>query len=262
MGRTVADVALLQNLIAGAHPDDHVSLPASPLLRPDPDLHGRRIALVTAFGDYGIDPEVVAAVESSAAWLTAAGATVESVSLPFEHRRIITTALAHFGSVFVPWIESEVGPDRLDRLQPYTRQAIRHSHEAFAELGVLGTLYREAEVHAILADVFRTFDAIVCPTLAVPSYRADDYYEDGLTVAGVHYSSHIGAALTVPFNIANRCPVLDVPVARSRNDVPIGAQIVARPYDDATVFDVGAAIELGRGGWYGSPEHRPTFQAR
>ncbi len=48
------------------------------------------------------------------------------------------------------------------------------------------------------------------------------------------------------FNITSRCPVLAVPAGRSADDVPIGVEIVGRPFDDATVFEIGAAIELQR----------------
>lgn len=77
---------------------------------------------------------------------------------------------------------------------------------------------------------------------------------------GVYSERFGGAMMTVPFNIANRNPVLCVPVGRSSDDVPIGAQIVGRPYDDATVFHVGAAIESGRGEWYREDGNRPTFK--
>lgn len=260
MARTVADAALLQNVLSGVHPNDPVSLRDRVILTPDPDLTGKRIALAVTFGNYGIEPEVAAAVAQTAAWLEAAGAQVEEVVIPFDHERIMRTAWAHFGTVMIPWIEDEVGLDRLDQLQPYTRQAVEHARSAFEELGVYGTLYREAEVHAILADLFSRFDALVCPVSGVPALKADDYYEDGITIAGVRYETHVEAMLTVPFNIANRNPVLAVPVGRSSQNVPIGAQVVGAAYDDATVFNVGAAIEQGRGLWYGSAADRPVIR--
>lgn len=258
MGRTVLDVALMQNVIAGQHPMDQMSLPDRAPLAPDADLNGRRIALATTFGDYRVTAEVRAAVAGTAAWLRTAGAVVEEVEVPFEHKHIADTAFSHFGSSFVPWIES-VLDGRTDRAEPATLQAIELARAAYDEIGPLGCEERKVEVHLVLARLFQDYDALVCPVASIPAFRADEYYEDGITIDGEHHASHVEAMLTLPFNIANRNPVLAVPVARSADDVPIGVQVVARPYDDATVFDVGLAIERGRGDWYTTDAQRPSL---
>lgn len=260
MARTVADAALLQNVLSGVHPHDPVSLRDRVVLAPNPDLAGKRIGLAVTFGDYGIEPEVAAAIARTAAWLEAAGAQVDEIVIPFQHERILDTVMGHFGSVMIPWIEDEVGLDRLDQLQPYTRQAITLAGAAFEKFGVYETLNREAEVHAVLSTLFARYDAIVCPVAGVPALLADSYYEDGITINGVHYPAYLASMMTMPFNIANRNPVLSVPVGRSSQNIPIGAQVIAAPYDDATVFNVGAAIEIGRGLWYESAENRPVIR--
>ena len=257
MARTVRDTALFQNVIAGQHPRDHMSLPDREPLTPNADLSGRRVALATSFGDYRVTAEVRAAIAGTAEWLRAAGAEVEEVEVPFTHRRIADTAWAHFSTSFVPWIES-VLDGRTEQAEPPTLQAIELARAAGEEIDGLETEERKIEVHLALAELFSRFDALVCPVSSVPALRADECYENGITLEGDHHESHVEAMLTMPFNIANRCPVLVVPVARSAENVPIGAQIVARPYDDATVFDVGVAIEDARGPWYATPEERPT----
>lgn len=50
--------------------------------------------------------------------------------------------------------------------------------------------------------------------------------------------------MTVPFNIASRCPVLSVPSGRSRDGVPTGLSVVGRTYDDVTAFRVAASAPL------------------
>lgn len=256
MGRTVLDVALLQNAIAGQHPMDQMSLPDRAPLVPDADLTGRRIALATTFGDYRVVSEVREAVAQAAQWLRTAGAVVEEVEVPLDHRFVADTAWAHFGSSFVPWIES-VLEGRTDLAEPPTLQAIELARGAAAEIGPLEVEERKIAVHLVLARLFQDYDALVCPVASIPAFLADEYYEDGITIDGEHHASHVEAMLTMPFNIANRNPVLAVPVARSAQDVPIGVQVVARPYDDATVFDVGLAIERARGDWYTTAQHRP-----
>jgi Asp-tRNA(Asn)/Glu-tRNA(Gln) amidotransferase A subunit family amidase len=257
MARTVADLALLQNVMAGQELSDPVSLPAPAPVRADADLEGRTVALVTKIGDYGLEAEVTDAVRGTRAWLEAAGATVEEIELPFTHRQIMRIAWTHLGSLMLPFVAEEIGEDNLHLLEPYTRQALRLGAEAVSDLGQMGGLLGEAEVQGTLGTLFERFDALVAPVSGTVGLLADDYYEHGITVAGEGYPSHIESFPTVIFNIANRCPVISVPATRSAVGVPIGVQVAARPYDDQTVFSVAAAIEVGRGAWFTSEEHTP-----
>jgi aspartyl-tRNA(Asn)/glutamyl-tRNA(Gln) amidotransferase subunit A len=90
------------------------------------------------------------------------------------------------------------------------------------------------------------FDALVCPVSAVSALKADGDYLDGIDVGGVHLDHYWQAHMTAPFNITNRCPVLAVPSGLSGVGVPTGVQIVGHPYDDLTVFRIGAAVEKAR----------------
>lgn len=260
MARTVLDVALMQNVIAGQHPMDHMSLPDREPLAPNADLTGRRIAVATTFGDYKVSPEVRAAVAGTIEWLRAAGATVKEVEVPLDHRWVADTAWAHFGSSFVPWIESVIG-ENTDLVEPPTLEAIALSRDAASRIDPLEVEERKIHVHLVFAELFQRFDALVCPVASVPALKADEGYADGITLDGDHHASHVEAMLTIPFNIANRNPVLSVPIARSSDNVPIGVQVVARPYDDATVFDVGLALEQARGEWYSTAAQRPVLPA-
>ncbi len=258
MARTVMDVALFQNVIAGQHPMDQMSLPKPEPLEPTADLTGRRVAIATTIGDYRVSQEVQDAVAGTAQWLRDAGATVEEVEIPLDHGWVADTMWAHFGSSFVAWIESVID-GRTDQAEPATLQAIELARDASARIGVLECEERKVRVHLVLAEIFKNVDALVCPVAAVPALRADQYYEHGITLEGEHHASHVDAMLTPTFNIANRNPVLSVPVARSADGVPIGVQVVARPYDDATVFDVGLALERARGEWYTTDAERPQL---
>jgi aspartyl-tRNA(Asn)/glutamyl-tRNA(Gln) amidotransferase subunit A len=64
--------------------------------------------------------------------------------------------------------------------------------------------------------------------------------------------------MTVPFNIASRCPVLSVPSGRASNGVPTGLSVVGKTYDDVTAFRVAAAHEE-RYPWYTDVAHRPAI---
>ena len=76
------------------------------------------------------------------------------------------------------------------------------------------------------------------------SLPADQSFTGGMTVGARHLDHYWECHLTSPFNICNRCPVLAVPSGVAGDGVPTGLQIVGHPYDEATVFRVGAAVEL------------------
>ncbi|MFD1929853.1 amidase [Nonomuraea mangrovi] len=259
MARTVADCALLQNVIAGQHPRDPVSLPVpAPLpTRPGP-VAGHRIALCLNLGDYPVEAEVAAATRRAADTLTEAGAVVEEIELPWNRAEIMRAAWAHYGSIFGPYIAHEVRT-RGDGLTRYARDFMERSLKAAAETGFYRALEVETRVHADLADVFDRFDAIVCPTSGTPALVAgEDHLETPLVVDGVTLDHNLEAPLTVPFNLASRCPVLSVPSGRSATGVPTGIQVVGRPYDDHTVFAIGTVIAAALP-WYTRDDWRPTL---
>jgi Asp-tRNA(Asn)/Glu-tRNA(Gln) amidotransferase A subunit family amidase len=90
-------------------------------------------------------------------------------------------------------------------------------------------------------------DVLLCPVMAIPALAAGvDYTQQPLVVDGVERDSFHDIHLTEVFNAVNRLPVLVVPAGRSASGVPIGVQIVARGYEEATAFAVGLALEQAR----------------
>jgi len=241
MGRSVADVALLQNVIAGPHPTDQASLrPAYVLPVPNAAAAtGMRVALCVNLGDYAVDPAIEANTRAAAQALRSAGVIVEEVSLPWTRKKIIETAWAHFGGIMGPFI-TEVAGANSELLMPYTLDFAARAAQAgsFAE-----GLVSEAELYEPLGRLLETYDALLCPTLATQGMAADFADPAGLIDVGTEQVSWIESALTVPFNVVGRVPVLSVPSGIAPNGIPTGVQIVGRSYDDATVFTLGAALE-------------------
>jgi aspartyl-tRNA(Asn)/glutamyl-tRNA(Gln) amidotransferase subunit A len=258
LGRTVADVALLQNVIQGQHPHDHASLPAVPIPEDLGDVRGLRIALAITLGDFPVDPEVETNTRAFAEALRQAGAIVDEVMVPITRAAVTSAALVHYGSIMGPSM-SEVGEPDDPRFMPYTRDFLEKSSAEYAKVGTYAGLMLESHVHQALATVFDGHDALICPTLGATGFVAgDDYTEHGITVAGEYVELYIFAALTPIFNVASRHPVLNVPSGRASNGVPTGVQVVARPYDDVTAFHVGAAAERELGLW-ADPVWRPEL---
>lgn len=248
MARTVADTALLANVMAGRHPGDHASLPAGPPIAcpsaaaAAQGLAGRRIALCIRLGNYPVAADVEANTRAVAAALQSAGAVVEEIDLPWTSEEISRTMFTHFGYLLGPAMEDETAGSA-GLLADYTRRFMADARRAAAESRFLDGITAETRIQGELAAAMAGFDALICPASAVASLDADGMYLDGIATDGGHLEHYWQGHMTGVFNIANRCPVLAVPSGMADCGIPTGVQIVGHPYDDGTVFAVGAAVE-------------------
>jgi CubicO group peptidase (beta-lactamase class C family) len=114
----------------------------------------------------------------------------------------------------------------------------------------------EGQIYAPLGQLLEEYDALICPTFAVAALPAE--YDPGqpVTVNGQVSEDWMDVMMTLPFNIASRCPVISVPSGLSRDGVPTGLSVVGRTYDDVTAFRIAAAHEE-RMPWLDAPERRP-----
>ena len=257
MARTVADCALLENVIAGPHPSDVASL--RPKLEIPGELepvHGMRIALCTDLGCYQVDTDVAANTRAAADRLREAGAAVTEVNLPWQLDMIEQAARIHFGMIFGPSIRElheQHGPELTSYARHFAAEAAAVAKDEF-----LTGLELESRIYAPLGALLEDFDALICPTFAIPALPAEYDVTDEILVNGQPCANWMDVMMTLPFNIASRCPVLSVPSGLSRDGVPTGLSIVARTYDDVTAFRVAAAHEE-RFPWLDQPSRRPVL---
>jgi aspartyl-tRNA(Asn)/glutamyl-tRNA(Gln) amidotransferase subunit A len=255
MARTVADTALLADVMAGRHPGDHTSLADSPGLAvsgletpdggtsvPAASVAGMRIALCIRLGNYAVAPDVEANTRAAASALRDAGAAVQEIELPWTTESISRTIFTHFGYLLGPAMEDETAGS-VELLAPYTRRFMADARRAAEENRYLDGVRAETRLQAELAAAMEGFDALVCPASAVPALDAEGMYLDGIGAGADHLEHYWQGHMTAPFNIANRCPVLAVPSGMADCGIPTGVQIVGHPFDDPTVFRVGAALE-------------------
>ena len=246
LARTVADCALLENVIAGPHPSDVASI--RPKLEIPPQLEpvtGMRIAFSPDLGCFDVAPEVRACAEQSAERLRAAGATVERVSLPWDLEAIKRATRIHFGAIMAASIEVEFGEPG-EEFTSYVRDMVAESHTISKQDLVEGFLL-EAAVYEPLGTLLDDYDALLCPTFAVAGLPAD--WDMRTPLPGRPDEDWFDVMMTLPFNIASRCPVVNVPAGLSSDGVPIGMSIVGRTFDDVTAFRVAAAHERHLGWW-------------
>lgn len=252
----MADCALLENVIAGPHPSDvafvRPKLEIPGILEP---ISGLRIALSVDLGCYDVDDDVAANTRAAAGRLADAGATITEVSLPWQLTTINRAARIHFGMIFGPSVR-EIFDKHEAELTSYARRFMAESGQIAKDDFVAG-LALEAGIYAPLGELLDDFDALVCPTFAVPALPAEYDTDQPVEVNGRPTQDWLDTLMTLAFNIASRCPVLSVPSGRSRDGVPTGLSIVGKTYDDITVFQIAAAHEK-RMPWLDAPDRRPV----
>ncbi len=257
MARYVADAALLENVMAGPHPQDLTSL--RPKLRIPGKLAGIagwKVAYSMDLGYFEVDPEVVANTERALQSFRDLGATVEEVALGWTDSTL-TAASNHLGHIFGNYVAAHL---------PRHREAMTHYARSFAEFGrrttaaeFISAMEIAGEMYATLGPMLEKYRVLVCPTLAVPAVAADyDPGVDRCTINGVEVHPVWGWTMTYPFNVMGRCPVMSMPSGRAKNGVPTGIQIVGRTYDDVSVFRAAAALEEANPR-FDVPERRPAL---
>jgi aspartyl-tRNA(Asn)/glutamyl-tRNA(Gln) amidotransferase subunit A len=96
-----------------------------------------------------------------------------------------------------------------------------------------------------MGPLFKNYDALITPGVSCPEVPAENWQKDKIVVNDEEITD-TDTAMTALFNMFNRCPVLSVPAGMTDNALPVGIQIVGRPYDDVTTFQIGQAIEKHR----------------
>ncbi|MGH6958904.1 MAG: amidase, partial [Dongiaceae bacterium] len=258
MARTVADCALLQNVMSGPHPEDIATV--RPKLRIPAelgDIRGWRIALCLNPAEYDIEPDVTANTLKAAAVFRSLGATVEEVDLGWTRDDVARASQAHFGSIFAPSVAAYAKKHR-KLMCDYTLQ--------FAELtkttrkgDFVEGLMIEAKLYKSLGAVLQKYRVLLCPTLPLPATKAgESYVKRKLRINGKPQEGIDSWLMTICFNIASRCPVMSVPSGLASNGVPTGLSIVGRTFDDVSVFRAAAAFERADP-WYTKAARRPKL---
>ena len=214
LARTIPDCALLENVIAGPHWRDIVSLRDPPQIPRDlRSVEGMRVGLCMTLGDWPVDDDVVSNTNSVAVALRDAGAHVEDVVLPWTMERVWQAMLAHFAAIFGPGIgaiETEHG----EVLNDYTRAFVATMH---TDLTFYEGLVEETALWDPLGRMFEEIDVLLCPTIAVSGLEAGNpYVDEPVTIAGQEVSHYLKSMMTFPFNLFSRCPVLSVPSGQRR----------------------------------------------
>ncbi len=243
MARTVADVALLFRTLSGQDPPDPASPPV-PLRNPSPDeLRTYKIGYFEDDELVPVTPETRAAVNAAAQALRTAGFHVE----PFrprtleQLRKLWWTFFVKCGAMFyAPAIEG-----KRDRLSPIFSEFLDIA-ESTPPLTTVELLDAWAELDLLRAKTLAEMaehPVLLCPVAGIPAFRHGErswIVED----RAVDYLDAVRH--TQWFNVL-AAPAAVVPVGHSPEGLPIGVQIVARPFQDEIALGVAAAVDAAFG---------------
>jgi Asp-tRNA(Asn)/Glu-tRNA(Gln) amidotransferase A subunit family amidase len=139
--------------------------------------------------------------------------------------------------------EDELSPI-LREFRAWTSAAPAHTGESL----LAAWLGRDAVREKILLQM-RKYPVLVCPTAAIPAFRHGErqWQVEGRTVQYLDAWSYCEW-----FNLLG-FPAAVVPMGHSQEGLPIGVQIVGRPWEEEAVLAVAAKLEQERGSWPAPP---------
>ncbi len=261
-GRTVADCAILLRSMAGHDPKDSTSANV-----PVPDyeaacargVKGLRIGVPREYRLDGMPEDIEHLWRQGLDWLRDAGAEVIDVSLP--HTKyglaayyIVAPAEASSNLARYDGVRFGLREDGADLRDLYERTRAAGFGAEVRRRILIGTYVlsagyydayylRAQKVRALIlkdfTDAFGQVDALVTPTAPSAAFAHGENMDDPIKM-------YLNDVFTVPANMAG-VPGMSVPAGLDANGLPLGLQVIGKPFDEETVFAVAAAIERAAG---------------
>lgn len=239
MARTIPDVALMFRALGGQDDRD----PSSPPIRSrEWNLDQLRIYPIAVFEDDGLTPvtsETRTAVQAATGALRSAGFCVESFRPQTleQLRKLWWTFFVQCGAMFY---EPEVRRGG-EHLSPIFREflAIAERSRPMTAIELLNAWAEIDLLRSKMLEEMSAFPVLLCPAASVPAFR---HGERKWTIDGQTVEYFDAMRYTQWFNTLG-APAAVVPVGRSPEGLPIGVQIVARPFEDELALGVAAIVD-------------------
>ncbi len=248
MTRTIEDAALVLKAIAGPDPRDGwaADMPVPDYARSlDAGVKGLKMAVISDLMDPDlVDPEVISAVSEAARLFETLGASVHEVTLPM---------VAHAGPIHWTLCYVEFGQVNRETIRNRANE-LTHMVRIAVTAGSLipgVTYYKALQLREMLRrqvlEALERYDVLICPTMSsgAPPRSPDVYTRSS---AQVMEGLTGPVRLTAPFSHAG-VPALSVPCGLTSERLPIGLQLVGRPFEEEVVFRAGRTYEA-QTGWH------------
>jgi amidase len=245
LARTVADAALLLDVMTGNYPGDMYTQPALPpgetFLGHASREPGRlKIArsLSVAVPGAEVHPDCIAAWEAASTLLESLGHEVTDIEMPFGEDTVDPfVTLWYAMATLVP-----VGPDQVGQLLPLTQYLRGRGMELKAADLMFAQAYLQAVTRGALA-AFGRYDAILTPTVAAPPVPVG--YFDEVDPAENFERQKRFTPWTALYNCSGQ-PAVSVPLHWTDAGLPIGVMLAGRMGDEATLISLSAQLEAAR----------------
>jgi aspartyl-tRNA(Asn)/glutamyl-tRNA(Gln) amidotransferase subunit A len=258
MTRTVRDAAIMLGAMAGHDPKDSTS---APIPVPDfaaaltGDIRGLKVGIPREYRPEGLSAEIAKLWDDGVAMLKAAGATPVAISLPHTKYALPTyyiVAPAECSSNLARYDGVRYGlrvdGKSLDEMYAKTRAAgfgkeVRRRiliGTYVLSAGYYDAYYAKAQkVRTLIAEDFRQafdkVDVILTPTAPSAAFGMGETDDDPIAM-------WLNDVFTVPSSLAG-LPGLSLPTGLSAEGLPLGLQLIGRPFDEETVLRVAGVME-------------------
>jgi Asp-tRNA(Asn)/Glu-tRNA(Gln) amidotransferase A subunit family amidase len=244
MARTIADVRALFEVMAGPDAGDALSAPVRVCRVDEKELRGMRIGVLESEALGSATSETKAAVERAARILSEQGLAVETKRLN-GLGRAIELWWYFFGPVVGDVIrQGAMGQEKL--MSPMLREFVALT-TAEKEMNYDDFLHACAERDEVRGEVLRQMDEVrilISPVSSGPAFR----HGEGNWRAGEKECYRETMRFSQWLNLTG-FPGATVPVGKSSEGLPIGVQVIGKPWEEELVLAVAEAIERGRGAW-------------
>ena len=237
--RTVGDAALSLNVMAGADERDMLSLPSDNvnyLAEMDKGVKGLRIAWSPDLGYAHVTLEVARVCAAAVEKFRSAGATIEQTEItwgdPYD-----CWSIFFFGAGTTTLKDKLATHGHL--LDPGMRKASEEGLKLTAVDYVNGLLQRN-EFWQKVRLLYDKYDLLLTPTLAYPPFPVGQ--DDATPLPGQKLGPLQWTQFTYPFNLTGQ-PAASVPCGWTKDELPIGLQIIGKRFDDVTVLRAARAWE-------------------
>jgi aspartyl-tRNA(Asn)/glutamyl-tRNA(Gln) amidotransferase subunit A len=264
LARTVRDAAIMLRSMAGPDPKDST---CSPISVPDYEaavgrsVKGMKIGVPKEYRLDGMSSEIEALWARGADWLRAAGASVVDVSLP--HTRyalpayyIVAPAEASSNLARYDGVRYGLREPGADITELYEKTRAKGFGAEVRRRLMIGTYVLSAgyyDAYYVRAQKIRTLikrdfervfadgvDAILTPATPSPAFGIGEKGSDNPV------EMYLNDIFTVTVNMAG-LPGLVAPAGLSSDGLPLGVQLIGRPFDEETLFALGETIEQSAG---------------
>ena len=270
MARDVTDCAIMLEAMSGFDPKDSTSLDL-----PVPaweaglnaDMRGKKVGVPVEYRMDGMDADVAASWEQGIAWLKDAGAEIVEISLPHTKYALpayYIIAPAEASSNLARYDGVRYGlrdlPDNAGLQDMYAATRAAGFGAEVKRRILIGTYvlsagfydayYTQAQkvrtlISRDFARAFEQVDVILAPTAPTAAFALGEKSADPLAM-------YLNDVFAVPASLAG-LPAMSVPAGLNREGLPLGLQVIGRPFDEQGVLNAGLAIER-RAGFTARPE--------